>query len=571
MNRTQLQALEALSNDPRSLIPVADIARSLGLSSRMARRVVGSLASRGMASISREGVSLAFTPKATALVRMSTRLDVSKLLLDSGERILPHLTEQRSLEELEEASGLSTATLYRTLDRMMETGAVVKENERYSIDRSLDDVAFLARMLRDEEQGPGAHYDKMEQVVFRHGKDFIKRVARGRSANGSLTAFSVFGRFGMQLEPEADYYIFPARSVSVEDALVHSLAISRNKLERTHCAVFYALKKEKLDLGKVRKLADEFGVGQLWMNLERFVRGLTVPADLFLPWNEFSDRCSLYGSEAKTLLPPPAYPDLFAALGRALSRPISVYLIGGENMRIRKMKQATKDVDLVVANEDDYGALSGALVRIGYRPLSKPEIGPPDLKLMPSGIFVKEGMSRVDIFTSVIANKFRLIDQMIRKSEAIDQGNLKLHLLSNEDVFLLKSVTDREADDVDMTEILRMSKDFDWKYLLGVLYEEEKVTGRHFCFDTLQSIDFIQTAAKIKIPIFRKLLNHTDDQAILRALRDTGWISVKEISGRIGEIREAELRNRLGFLVRNKRVKRKRAGRQVLFQLGVGS
>jgi predicted transcriptional regulator len=538
----------------------------------MGRRIVGSLVGKGIASISRDGVSVATTPKATTLVRISTHLDVSKLLLDSGEQILPHLTEPRSLEELEEVSGFSTATLYRTLNRMMETGAVVEKNEKYSIDRSLDDVIFLARILRDEEEpGVGAHHDKTEQIAFRHGKDVIRRVARGRSAKGSLTAFSVFGRFGMQLEPEADYYVSPARSVSTEDALVHSLAISHNKLERTHSAVFYALNREKLDLGRVRKLADEFGVGQLWINLERYVRELTAPEDLFLPWNEFSDRCSLYGLEAKGLLPPQAYPDLFVTLGKALGRPISVYLLGGENMRIRKMKQATKDVDLAVANENDYDRLVGALVQIGYRPLSKSEIGPPDMKLMPSGIFVKKGMPRVDIFTNVIANKLRLTDQMIRKSEVVDRGNLRLRLLSNEDVFLLKSVTDREADDIDMMEILRLAKDFDWKYLLGTLYEEERVTGRHFCFGTLQSLDFIQTTANIRIPIFRNLLNHTDDQAILGALRNAGWMSVKEISDRIGEIREAEVRNRLGALARAKRVKRKRVKRRILFQLGRSS
>lgn len=567
MNRNQLLTLRTLFDDPRSLIPLVDVARTLRLSSRMARRIVGSLVGKEIASVSRDGVSLATTPKATALIRISRRLDVSKLLLDSGEPILPHLTEPRSLEELEKVSGLSTASLYRTLNRMMETGAVIKKEERYSIDRSLEDVVLLARILRDEEPGAGAHHEKTEQMVFHQGKDVIKRVARGRSAQGSLTAFSVFGRFGMQLEPEADYYVYPERSVSAEDALVHSLAISRTKVERTHSTVFYALNREKLDLGKVRKLAEEFRASQLWMNLEKYVRGLTVPADLFLPWNEFSDRCSLYGLEAKTLLPPPAYPDLFVALGRALGRPLSVYLLGGENMRIRKMKQATKDVDLVVAKVKDYDRLSDALVQIGYGPLAKSEIGPADMKLMPSGIFIKEGMPRVDVFTRVVANKLRLIDQMVRKSEIVDQGNLRLHLLSNEDVFLLKSVTDREADDVDMTEILRVARDFDWKHLLEVLYEEERVTGRHFCFDTLESLDFVRTTANIRIPIFRNLLNHTTDQAILRVLHNAGWMRVKEISDRIGEIREAEVRNRLGVLVRTERVGKKKVKRGVLFSL----
>ncbi|MDG6928671.1 MAG: MarR family transcriptional regulator [Nitrososphaerota archaeon] len=560
MNRNQLQTLLALIDGPRSR--VADIAHMLGLSPRMARRIVDSLADKGMVSVSRDGVSLAATSKAAALVRISTRLDVSKLLLDSGEPILPYLSEPRSLEELEKASGLSTATLYRTLNRMMETGAVVVKDGRYSIGGDLDVVLF-ARMVGDDMASANRY--RTEQTVFRRGRDAIKKVARGGSAQGSPTAFSVFGRFGMQLRPEADYYVSPGRSISAEDALVHSLAVSHNRLERTHSAVFYALNRGKLDLGKVRKLAEGFGVGRLWVNLEMYVRGLTVPGDLFLPWNEFCDRCSLYGLEAEALLPPPAYPHLFVALGRALGRPLSVYLLGGENMRIKKMKQATKDVDLVVADGRDYDRLSEALARIGYGRLTKSEMGPADTKLMPSGIFVREGMPRVDVFTRMVAGKLRLVDQMVRRSEAIDQGNLRLRLLSNEDVFLLKCVTDREADDVDMMEILRVARDFDWTYLLEVLYEEERVTGRHFCFDTLQSLDFVQTTMSIKIPIFRRLLNHATDRAILRVLRNGGWMGVKEISDGIGEIREVEVRNRLAALVRTRRVKKKKVKNGVSF------
>ena len=569
MRRRQLLALDALLDDPRGQVPVADIARSLGVSLRTGRRTVSSLVNMELASASRGGVSLAVAPKAALLERISARLDISKLLLDSGEAILRHLAEPRSLEELEEASGLSTPTVYRALNRMMETGSVVKESGRYSIDGGLDDVVLLARLLGEEkEQGKGPSHSRTGKVVFRRGKDAIRRVPKGWGGQeGSLTAFSVFGRYGMRLEPEADFRVSPGRTVSAEDALVHSLAVARDKLERTHSAVFYALNREKIDLGRVRRLADRFGVGPLWMNLERYVRGMPVPVDLFLPWDEFRDRCALYGLEARALLPPPAYPDLFVSLAKALGGPVSVYLLGGENMRMRKIKQATKDVDLVVADEGEYNALAEALARIGYRPLSKSEIGPPDVKLALSGIFVREGAPRVDVFTHVIASKLWLIGQMVRKSEvAADQGNLKLRLLSNEDVFLLKSVTDREADDVDMIEILRSTRGFDWEHLLGVLYEEERVTGRHFCFDVLQSLDLVRTAANMRIPIYRKLLNHTDDQAILRALGSAGWMSAKEISGGIGDIREAEVRNRLVALVRAKRVRRRKSKGRVLFR-----
>ena len=372
----------------------------------------------------------------------------------------------------------------------------------------------------------------------------------------------------MQLRPEFDYYILPAEKIRPEDAFVHALVVSANKLERTHCAVFYAINKKRLNVAGIRMKCEQFGVSRVWMELEVYIEGAQIQSqDLFLPWKEFAERCRMYGVSPDDLLPKKAYPEFFEELGRILPLKTNFYLIGGENMRIKGMKQATKDVDLVMkANRKEVDTLFGSLLKMGYRRLAKFEITESDTELNPSGIFEHAKHPRVDVFSNIICNKFLLLDFMIEDARPIKFGNLTVFLASDEDVFLLKSITDREADDVDMIQILRKSKEFNWKTVLNRLYEQEKVTGTHYCFNVFDTIEFIQNSSGMKIPIYRELLNHTTDEAILKVLKKFGKLSVKEIANKIGNVREYEIRNRLQRLTSKGIVKKQMLAGRLVFK-----
>ena len=49
-----------------------------------------------------------------------------------------------------------------------------------------------------------------------------------------------------------------------------------------------------------------------------------------------------------------AYPKLFEELSNHLSSDITIYLIGGENLRIKGYKKATKDCDIAVTNKQSF-------------------------------------------------------------------------------------------------------------------------------------------------------------------------------------------------------------------------
>src|SRR5487761_1620789 len=370
MNQTEIRVLRLLKAASDHSTKVGNLANGLKISRRSIERTLKVLCEKGLASVQNGVASLSSTPKSSLLARLSNDMQVYKLLLDSGERILPTLLEPKRISEISKLTGLSSITIRRSLTRMKETGTILQSGNEFSINEEYHDVRVLASILYEEELSKLIQ-NKNEQIVFRDASKIIKRVPLGTIVSeGIKTAFSVFSSFGMDLRPESDYYVVPSQTIRREDAMVHALVVSANKLERTHCAVFYVVNRNRIDVAQVRKKCEEFHVSKLWIDLEAYIRNdLTEDQDLFLPWREFADRCRVYGADPDALLPGKLPSNFFRDLGRILQKEVSVYLIGGENMRIKGMKQATKDIDLVTRangkNDYPYETLVSSFAKMG--------------------------------------------------------------------------------------------------------------------------------------------------------------------------------------------------------------
>lgn len=66
-------------------------------------------------------------------------------------------------------------------------------------------------------------------------------------------------------------------------------------------------------------------------------------------------------------------------------------------------------------------------------------------------VFVRDDGFNVDLFRHVICNRFRIHEGITEKASLYEAyGDLKVYLMSDEDVFLSKSVTERDRDLDDM-------------------------------------------------------------------------------------------------------------------------
>lgn len=150
----------------------------------------------------------------------------------------------------------------------------------------------------------------------------------------------------------------------------------------------------------------------------------------------------------------------FQRIADTVSESLTVYLIGGGAMSLRDLKDATKDIDLVVIDSDAYGRLWTVLMDRNYSPVQS--LGPDYRALGATACVENEDGCRFDIFNQQVANKLVLTRGMTDRSEPFLQtGSLTVQLVSNEDIFLFKCIAGRDDDVEDMNVLVQSGLDFD--------------------------------------------------------------------------------------------------------------
>ena len=151
---------------------------------------------------------------------------------------------------------------------------------------------------------------------------------------------------------------------------------------------------------------------------------------------------------------------------------MELYIIGGGAMMYHRMKENTKDIDLVVRTERDYNVLIQTLTQSGFRS-ERPRSGMEKVDVSDTMV---RGEYRVDVFLSKICGKLSFSKRMANRSvKMIERDGQSFSVCCLEDIFLLKSLTEREGDYGDSISILRSAKDFRWDILLEEI--KEQITG----------------------------------------------------------------------------------------------
>ena len=231
-------------------------------------------------------------------------------------------------------------------------------------------------------------------------------------------------------------------------------------------------------------------------------------------------------------------------------------------MRIKSLKGSTKDCDIVVENKDDFEDLVQILTRIRYKRIMKTSYSDEDRRIKPDDIFVHDEKSRIDLFTDTIMQDLSLSSTMKERADIINYGKLKVGLLRNEDVFLLKTITNREGDIQDMAALVTDNPDtpqelqhgsFDWELVWEEILIQERINPtKDFAIIIFDQISYLVEQTGIVVPCLEKLRRRVIDAFIKKLIRG-GSMSIKEIVELLdgGNITESMIRNRTDALEKN--------------------
>lgn len=146
-------------------------------------------------------------------------------------------------------------------------------------------------------------------------------------------------------------------------------------------------------------------------------------------------------------------------IGEHLDNPLDGFLIGGGAMTFRDLKDATKDIDLIVSSGFHFGHLQGTLRSLGYEEVQAPTTAYEELGAQT--ILENEDGCRVDLFNQQVVDKLILSDGIRERAEHyLGAGDFTVQLVSPEDIFLFKAVAGRTDDVDDMFSLAQTGLDF---------------------------------------------------------------------------------------------------------------
>lgn len=235
----------------------------------------------------------------------------------------------------------------------------------------------------------------------------------------------------------------------------------------------------------------------------------------------------------------------FSELASLINNDLTVYLIGGGALTLEGLKNATKDVDLIVREKTELKQLWSVLRSADYEP---PEDLAAEYDELDTAFILEKDGQRFDVFHEQVAGVIYLSDSMVSRSRHLfDEEGLSVRTVSLNDIFLFKAVANREDDVDDMIRVAQGGVDEDaivdeimtQLELLGsddfigsMKHKLDRLEDRGFVFDVHREVqtlyERIQNGRKVRNAI-RSLQEHEHD--------DDLYIGVPEsaIERRIGK------------------------------------
>lgn len=535
------------------------------------KRALQRLEKAGYIRCGKDGVSLHNDARNILLEKASRIYDIGVILRHSNDIIFSHLAKPGTNADVVRRTRLSPSTVHRAISQMSAAGILAVDSDGVArLAESLVELAVVMRIEKEAAGRPGTG------TIYQNHSVEIRAVPPGVPSEGQLTGFSMFHEYGVPYASPWDYYVVCDDPGSINDILAHAVKVAALEGDPGAMAVaitFYLRNRDCLDVVELRRIARSLDAADVWLDVESYVRNRAALKNghLFLPWEEFLEKCRIYGVE-------PGHHGrtgpIFGDVGRLLDRPVRMYLLGGENMRMKGIKGSTKDCDMVVPDRNDFDLICGILIqKLGYARMAPTEYADEDRRLRPSDILVCPGRPRMDMFAVDIMGAAVLTEEMERAADHVWCGSLDMGIIRNEHIFLLKAVAGRHGDIHDMALLVRgassipgVSYTFDWGVVWNEILRQEEANP--LGFPTGMVLDQISDMARhegIRAPIEKRLVLHVIDQMVLKMSRG-GWRPLSWIVANLtgDDVDEKLVRNRVDVLVRRGLLKKMPRGRTVL-------
>jgi len=205
----------------------------------------------------------------------------------------------------------------------------------------------------------------------------------------------------------------------------------------------------------------------------------------------------------------------FWKIGLALKTKIKIFLLGGCAMVFRDLKPATKDVDIVFTSPTELKEFVDALKSLNYYEVVK--LPKEYEKMGASAVLRNIDEFQCDLFYKQVCRGLRISDRMINRAEHLKTfGNLEVYMMSLEDIFLFKGMTERNADLDDMRVLAEIG--LDWNVIKEECISQEK----RKIWEAFLATKLTELKAKfgVEVPIIKELWKRAEDELVSRVFQE---------------------------------------------------
>ena len=227
----------------------------------------------------------------------------------------------------------------------------------------------------------------------------------------------------------------------------------------------------------------------------------------------------------------------FDKLTDKTTQSLTLFLIGGGAMAFYGLKDATKDIDIILTSSEDLNSLKAALENTGYKTPEPTFITTPYNNMQTNAILENKDGFRWDLFVNKVCNALTFTVTMKQRARQLYKGNrLTVSIAAKEDVFLFKGITEREADLDDM-RILAESG-LQWDIINQECQSQSAASGRIWEDALYQKLIDLKAKHHIESPIEKLLRDSAEKKLITITLLEEikeGHITIKGIAQAIKE------------------------------------
>jgi len=263
--------------------------------------------------------------------------------------------------------------------------------------------------------------------------------------------------------------------------------------------------------------------------------------------------------------------DLINALdeiGTKLEKKTQIYLIGGCAMTFMGAKAATKDNDVIVTSPENAKNLIKSMEDAKFMRINN--LTREYEALDATVIMERADKMRFDIFTKKVCGKLEIDEKMQSRATFYKTfGNLDVYLMSGEDIFLFKGMTERTSDLDDM--LIFVQRGINWDIIRDECFSQKKSTTWADLLGT-KLID-LKGRHGIDSPILKEMLDMADMDLLEKSFKKIvgdGELSFLDIAKGVTEkyrYSPSWTRKQLHLLVKRGKIKRRKNGTAYLYSM----